>query len=142
MALQDAANDNDVTLKFDKDTTDYDGYINTYIDAVADWNGEANTKHLKEIGLNPAIKLKDGEYIPSVAEMYLIYTNRKAINAALRFVGGQEISGKWYLTSTEFSATGVWVLSLSGGGLYPWLAKASIKGRVRPVSAFKSIVNL
>ncbi|MCM1020854.1 MAG: hypothetical protein NC403_01455 [Muribaculaceae bacterium] len=142
VALHDADNGNDVTLTVNEDTTDYDGYIDTYIDAVADWNGKTNTEHLKEIGLNPAIKLKDGEYIPSVAEMYLIYTNRKAINAALRFVGGQEIPGKWYLTSTEGSATDAWHLHLSNGNLGSWRTKASSKGRVRPVSAFKSIVNL
>lgn len=136
LALHDAANGDDVTLTTDEDTTDYDGYIDTYIDAVADWNGKTNTERLKEIGLNPAINLKAGEYIPSVAEMYLIYTNRKAINAALRFVGGQEIPGKWYLTSTEYSATYAWHLYLSYGYLNTWFTKASFKGRVRPVSAF------
>lgn len=136
VALRDAANGEDVALTTRKDTTDYDGYIDTLIDAVADWNGEANTAHLKEIGLNPAIKLKEGEHIPSVAEMYLIYTNRKAINAALRFVGGEEIKGLWYLTSTEFSATNAWFLHLSDGLLSTWATKASDKGRVRPVSAF------
>lgn len=133
----DAADGEDVTLTANKDTTDYDGYIDTCIDAVADWNGKANTDHLREIGLNPAIKLKDGEYIPSVAELYLIYTHRKEINAALRFVGGDEIPGEWYWSSTETSATRAWYLTLSDGYLY-WGAKASRKGRVRPVSAFIS----
>lgn len=137
IALRDAANGEDVALTTCEDTTNYyDGYIDNYIDAVADWNGEANTAHLKEIGLNPAIELKEGEHIPSVAEMYLIYTNRKAINAALRFVGGEEIKGLWYLTSTEYSATDAWLLYLSSGRLYYWNPKASDKGRVRPVSAF------
>lgn len=136
MALRDAANGGDVTLTTREDTTDYDGYINTPIDAVADWNGEANTAHLKEIGLNPAIELKEGEHIPSVAEMYLIYTNRKSINAALRFVGSEEIKGLWYLTSTEYSATIAWHLSLDNGGLNYGATKARGKGIVRPVSAF------
>lgn len=136
VALTDAADGEDVTLTANKDTTDYDGYIDTCIDAVADWNGKANTDHLREIGLNPAIKLKDGEYIPSVAELYLIYTHSKEINAALRFVGGDEIPGEWYLTSTEGSATYAWGLYLSSGNLYCWNAKTSGMGRVRPVSAF------
>ena len=136
VALKDAASGKDVTLTVSEDTTDYDGYIDTFIDAVADWNGKANTDHLREIGLNPAINLKDGEYIPSVGEMYLIYTHRREINAALRHVGGTEIPGIWYLTSTETSATNAWFLHLSDGTLYYWSAKASNKGRVRPVSAF------
>lgn len=136
VALKDAASGKNVTLTVSEDTTDYDGYIDTFIDAVADWNGEANTAHLREIGLNPAIALKDGEYIPSVGEMYLIYTHRREINAALRHVGGTEIPGIWYLTSTEFSAPDAWYLSLGGGDLGTWGTKASRKGRVRPVSAF------
>lgn len=135
VALTDAAGGKDITLTANTDTTDYDGYIPEYIDAVADWSGKANTDHLREIGLNPAINLKDGEYIPSVGEMYLIYTHRKEINAALRHVGGQEIPGEWYWSSTEYSATDAWGLYLSTGYLGTSL-KASGKGRVRPVSAF------
>lgn len=135
VALTDAADGDDVTLTAHEDNTDYDGYIDTRIDAVANWNGKANTDHLREIGLNPAIQLKDGEYIPSVGEMYLIYTHRKEINAALRHVGGMEIANEWYLTSTELSAAGAWYLRLSDGNL-GWDTKASYKGRVRPVSAF------
>lgn len=136
VALKDVADGDDVTLTIDEDTTDYDGYIPEYIDAVADWNGAANTAHLREIGLNPAIALNDGEYIPSVGEMYLIYTHRRELNAALRHVGGMELPGEWYLTSTERSAAYAWGLSLSDGTLGYWLTKAGGKGRVRPVSAF------
>lgn len=137
LALTDAAGGKDIILTANEDTADYDGYIPEYIDAVADWNGKANTAHLREIGLNPAINLKDGEYIPSVGEMYLIYTHRKEINAALRHVGDQEIPGcKWYWTSTEYCATYAWRLNLSYGFLDSWNAKASYELRVRPVSAF------
>ena len=136
VALTDAADGDDVTLTAHEDNTDYDGYIDTRIDAVADWNGKANTDHLREIGLNPAIQLKDGEYIPSVGEMYLIYTHRKEINAALRHVGGEEIEPLWYWSSTENSATNAWFLNLSDGCLSSWNTKASSKNGVRPVSAF------
>ena len=139
VALTDAANGKDVTLTTKEDTTDYDGYIPKFIDAVADWNGEANTAHLRKIGLNPAIALKEGEYIPSVGEMYLIYTHRREINAALRHAGGKEIPGIWYWTSTEDSAASAWRLALSDSTLDAWNAKASYKGRVRPVSAFNFI---
>ena len=132
IALQDVSED-EITLTTGKD----DGkghYIDNYLDAVQDWNGQQNTEHLQAVGLNPAIQLKDGEYIPTLAELYLICLNRKAINAAMRFVGGQELAG-WYWSSTESSATGAWYLDLSNGraGI---IAKAAITGRVRPVSAF------
>ena len=109
-------------------------YINSYIDAVQDWQGKKNTEHLQAAGLNPAIQLKDGEYIPTLAELYLICLNRKAINAAMRFIGGQELAG-WYWSSTEYSATNAWTLYLNLG-IAGGHTKASYTGRVRPVSAF------
>lgn len=109
-------------------------YIDSYIDAVQDWQGKKNTEHLQAAGLNPAIQLKDGEYIPTLAELYLICLNRKAINAAMRFVGGQELAG-WYWSSTEYSATGAWYLYLRNGGAGS-SSKATSQFRVRPVSAF------
>ena len=132
IALQDVSED-EITLTSKKD----DGkgrYIDNYLYAVQDWNGRQNTEHLQAVGLNPAIQLKNGEYIPTLAELYLICLNRKAINAAMRFVGGQELAG-WYWSSTEFSATTAWFLYLNGG-LAGNGAKATFTGRVRPVSAF------
>ena len=132
ISLRDVSED-EITLTSKKD----DGkghYIDRYIDAVQDWQGKKNTEHLQAVGLNPAIQLKDGEYIPTLAELYLICLNRKAINAAMRFVGGQELKG-WYWSSTEFSATSAWFLYLSCGYANS-TTKAAGTGRVRPVSAF------
>ena len=133
IALQDVSED-EITLTSKKD----DGkgrYIDNYLDAAQDWNGRQNTEHLQAVGLNPAIQLKDGEYIPTLAELYLICLNRKAINAAMRFVGGQDLKG-WYWSSTEYSATTAWCLSLNDGIAGSWGTKATNTGRVRPVSAF------
>ena len=132
ISLRDVSED-EITLTSKKD----DGkgrYINSYIDAVQDWQGKKNTEHLQAVGLNPAIQLKDGEYIPTLAELYLICLNRKAINAAMLFVGGQELAG-WYWSSTESSATNAWGLGL-GDGTAGSGTKASYTIRVRPVSAF------
>ena len=121
IALQDVSED-EITLTSKKD----DGkgrYIDNYLYAVQDWNGRQNTEHLQAVGLNPAIQLKNGEYIPTLAELYLICLNRKAINAAMRFVGGQELAG-WYWSSTESSATLAWTLYLNNGHAYN-LAKAT-----------------
>ena len=137
VALHDAADGEEITLTSDKDTTKYDGYKDNYLDAVADWNGKANTEHLKAIGLNKEIELADGEYIPSLGEMYLIYLNRKALNQALELIGSDPIKDDWYWTSTEYSAANAWSLYLDYG-LVNYLTKASYTFRVRPVSAFIS----
>ena len=133
ISLHDVSED-EITLTVKESKKDHGGYKDSYMDAVQDWDGKGNTERLKQIGLNPAIQLKDGEYIPTLAELYLICLNRKAINAAMRFVGGQELAG-WYWSSTESSATYAWYLYLYSG--YASIGtKAAYTYRVRPVSAF------
>ena len=133
IALRDVSED-EITLTVKESKKDHGGYKDSYMDAVQDWDGKGNTDRLKQIGLNPAIQLKDGEYIPTLAELYLICLNRKAINAAMRFVGGQELAG-WYWSSTEYSAAGAWHLYLTNGSA-SYTTKATGTYRVRPVSAF------
>ena len=134
VALHDQANSDDITLTAKKDETEYNGYIDTYLDAVANWTGKANTEHIKQIGLNKEISLAENEYIPSLGEMLFVFLNRKAINEALEAVGGTPIDGVWYWTSTEYSATNAWHLHLNDGGVGNY-AKASGTYRVRAVSA-------
>ena len=136
VALTDMAGGNDVTLTDSDDKTgDSQYYIEDYEEAVQDYDGETNTQHLRKIGLNPQIKLKDGEYIPSLGELYIICLNQYAINEALKFVGGQPLAKDWYWSSTEYSATNAWHLRLNYGGAYGY-TKAASQGRVRAVSAF------
>ena len=105
-----------------------------YMDAVQDWDGKGNTEWLKKIGLNPAILLKDGEYIPTLAELYLICLNQKVINEAIDFVGGQKLK-VWYWSSTEQSTTYTWGLHLYTGTAY-YYNKATYNGGVRLVKQF------
>ena len=138
IALHDEANGEGITLTTKSNSNlkaDQDYYIDKYDDAVADMDGARNTNHLRSI-LNPKIKLADDWYIPSLGELYRIFINKKAINAALEFAKGDKLQDRWYWTSTEFSATGAWYLSLGDGLTRDWYAKASDTIRVRAVSAF------
>lgn len=138
IALHDEANGDGITLttKSNSDLkADQDYYIDNYDDAVADMDGARNTNHLRNI-LNPKIKLADEWYIPSLGELYRIFINKKAINAALEFAKGDKLQDRWYWTSTESSATSAWHLYLSGGNTGGWGTKASGTYRVRAVSAF------
>ena len=138
IALHDEANGDDITLttKSNSDLkADKDYYIDNYDDAVADMDGARNTNHLRNI-LNPKIKLADEWYIPSLGELYRIFINKKAINAALEFAKGKRLRDRWYWTSSEGSATGAWLLCLYDGGTITWGTKASSTIRVRAVSAF------
>ena len=138
IALHDEANGDGITLTTKEngnEENDQAYYTDKYDDAVADMDGARNTNHLRNI-LNPQIKLADDWYIPSLGELYRIFINKKAINAALEFVKGERLQDRWYWTSTEASAPGAWFLPLYDGITYYWLAKASDAGRVRAVSAF------
>lgn len=138
IALHDEANGDGITLttKSNSDLkADQDYYIDKYDDAVADMDGARNTNHLRNI-LNPQIKLADDWYIPSLGELYRIFINKKAINAALEFAKGDKLQDRWYWTSTETSAANAWDLRLGDGYTFGWGTKASGTFRVRAVSAF------
>lgn len=108
-------------------------FITKYHDAVADWNGKENTDDIRGI-LNDDILLADGEYIPSLGELYFILLHIRDINAALEAIGGKPLCG-WYWASTQYSATSAWILNLDYGNANS-LTKATYQGRVRAVSAF------
>ena len=137
IALRDEANGDGITITTKNNSdlkADQDYYIDKYDDAVADMDGARNTNHLRSI-LNQKIKLADDWYIPSLGELYRIFINKKAINAALEFAKGDKLQDRWYWTSTEGSAATAWLLNLSDG-TSDWYTKASDADRVRAVSAF------
>lgn len=132
------SDEKDLTLTTAKSPADYDkaAYKDTYEDAGADWDGQANTDRLALAGiLNPKIaqQLKKGQYVPAMGQLLFVHLFRKQINQALREVGGEEIGGRWYWTSTEYSAAIAWYLSLNNGSMTS-STKASFRGRVRAVS--------
>lgn len=119
-------------------------FIKNYHDAVADWNGKANTEDIRDI-LAVEAPVPDDWHIPSLGEMYFILVHLKEINAALEAIGQEPLHDYWYWTSTQFSATSAWGLNLGDGGADGWSTKASFQFRVRPVSAFLTdplVVNL
>lgn len=107
-------------------------FITDYHQAAEDMDGKAATDDIRDI-LNMGIA--DDEYIPSLGELYFILAHFTQINAALEAVGGEPLRNDWYWSSTQYSATYAWYLSLTNGyaGYY---TKATYQNRVRPVSAF------
>ena len=119
-----------LTVQIDRNSSA--DYILKNEDAVADWDGKVNTEHIKSIGTD--IQLKDDEWIPSVAELYLIYLNKRSINVAIKLSGGTPIAGVDYWSSTEYSAAGAWYLNLNDGEI-DWSSKEGT-APVRAVAAF------
>lgn len=138
IALHDEANGDEIALttkeKSYYEEKDRAYYTGNYDDAVAGMGGARNTNHLRNI-LNPQIKLADDWYIPSLGELYRIFINKKAINAALKFAGGDKLRGRRYWTSTECNTIYAWYLHLCDG-MSNWYTRDSDISRVRAVSAF------
>lgn len=90
------------TLTIKENDDDYNDYVYEYDDAVADWNGKLNTKHIRQTGTD--IELADDEWIPSIAELYLIYLNKRSINSAIELSSGVRLGSGFYICAiAEFS---------------------------------------
>ena len=75
-------------------------------------------------------------WLPSLGELMMIYANMRKINYALSLINGAtQLVEAWYWSSTEYSATFAWGLSLYGNA-NRYNPKAADQYRVRPVSAF------
>lgn len=117
IALHDAANGEEIALTKDEESGTTAFYRPDFYDAITDWDGEANTKDYGD-SLNPEIGLKEGQYIPSLAQLHLILLNIKEVNKALEAVGGSPMRKEWYWSSAESSAYYSWSVSFSSGGSY------------------------
>lgn len=119
VALHDAAGGKDVALiDDDKECPETPAaYKKSFKDAIADWDGEGNTKRLRPY-LNPKIELKDNEYIPSVGQMHLILTFINEINKSLVLAGGDELQAGYHWSSTEFSSYFAWYVCFGSGGTF------------------------
>ena len=121
---------------FNRDSIrDYDGYIKYELDALMDWNGEDNTKHI--LIQNPALKdkLKDGEYIPALGQLAFIWYHRNQVNEALKFIGCNPLSQSYTWSSTECNAYNAWGVSFYDGYTNSYYSKYNAYV-VRAVAAF------
>lgn len=74
-------------------------------------------------------------WLPSLAELALIYANMDKINYALSLVGGTQLSYTNYWSSTEYSNIYAWNINFNIGH-FDGVRKISCNYRVRPVTAF------
>ena len=76
-------------------------------------------------------------WLPSIAELLTIWKHKYAINLCLSVISGaSQLSESWYWSSTEYSATCAWRLTLHDGSLNLWGTKVSDSFYVRAVAAF------
>lgn len=133
VALHDAADGKDISLA-NGECGSAPFFHNNFIDAISDWNGEGNTKDYGD-ALNPEIGLKDGQYIPSLGQLYFILLNIKAVNTALEAVGGTPLQKDWYWSSTEISTYYSWYMFFYDG--YAYYYNKYFSYVVRPSVAYR-----
>lgn len=114
------------------DEDEFDGYIDNSNDAVADYAGKDKTERFRKSGMLD-FELKDEEWLPSIGEIYLIFINKKRINEALAYVGGDKLKCLHW-SVTEGSATYAWLLNFSSGLLTNYFKNNTHS--VRAVCAF------
>lgn len=119
VTLNDAVEGNKVALCVDNEYFDKIKVINhsEFYDVISDWNGIENTNKLRN-NLNPDINLSKDEYIPSMAQLFLIMLNIKDINKALEEAGGTPIKEEWYWSSTDDTEVNGYIVSFEGGGAF------------------------
>ena len=117
VTLNDAAGGKAVSLcGYNKSSDKITVPHNDEYDVISDWNGTENTNKLRN-ELNPDINLNKNEYIPSMAQLFLILLNIKNINRALNEAGGKLIEKDWYWSSTDDNDEDyMWELNFNGGG--------------------------
>lgn len=116
VALHDVAGGNEIALyNEDKIPSGSEQFFRkTFLKAMSDWNGEANTNNMRS-ALNPDLNLDEDEYIPSVAQLHLILLNINEINKALEEAGGEQMKASWYWSSTEHGSEHEWSISFYDG---------------------------
>lgn len=116
VTLNEAAEGFKVALCVDNEYFDKIKVVNhsEFYDVISDWNGIENTNKLRN-NLNPDINLSKDEYIPSIAQLFLIMLNIKDINKALEEAGGTPIKEGWYWSSTDDAEITGWIVSFEGG---------------------------
>ena len=117
VALHDAAEGEEIALATDTPCGSEPFFRPDFFDAITDWDGEGNTKDYGD-RLNPAIGLKEWEYVPSLAQLHLVLLNVKEVNKALEAVGGSPMREVWYWSSTERHASNSWTVNFGSGCSY------------------------
>lgn len=112
---------------------------------VTAYDGNSNTYAMYDSGTSPAAQAVfdmwqygQSAYIPSVAEMHLLYAVKGSVNEFIRKCGGDVIPDEpdecWYWTSTEvkdMESSKAWLFSLASGALQETPKEQSHK--IRPI---------
>ena len=76
-------------------------------DALMEWDFVKHTKHIQEIGTD--IPLEEGEYLPTLACLMVMFHYQEQLNEALEFVGGKQIDfGSYIWSCVRYNSYRAW----------------------------------
>lgn len=122
-------------LSKDGEATEREDFYKTECEAIYDFDSTGNTERLLHDNPELADYLNEGEAIPALGVVVIIYLLRKSINGALAYVCGQPLGDKDYWSSTESSEDSAWVVGFSCGYVGNLYVKC-YGSAVRAVAAF------
>lgn len=102
------------------------------LSALDDLDMERNTKTLRDAELG--FELKDGEYIPTLGQLRIMFKLEYVVDIALAFLGGEPFTGHNYWSSTARSINENYTVNFSDGDV-SW-AERCLSYMVRPVMKF------
>lgn len=120
-------------LPEDKEATKREDFYKTECEAIYDFNSAGNTERLLHDNPKLADYLNEGEMIPALGVVVIMYLLRKSISGALAYVGGQPLAEKAYWSSTECNETGAWSVNFANG--IAWIYNKSYGNALRAVAA-------
>lgn len=98
-----------------EEATKREDFYKTECESIYDFDSAGNTERLLRDNPKLANYLNDGEAIPAMGVVVIMYLLRISINSALAYVGGQPLGDKGYWSSTEYSEFGAWFVHFSNG---------------------------
>ena len=121
-------------LPEDKEATKREDFYKTECEAIYDFDSAGNTERLLHDNPKLADYLNEGEMIPALGVVVIMYLLRKSISGALAYVGGQPLGDKAYWSSTEFLEHNAWIVGFANG--YTWNYYKYYGIALRAVAAF------
>lgn len=121
-------------LPEDKEATKRENFYKTECEAIYDFDSAGNTERLLHDNPKLADYLNEGEVIPALGVVVIMYLLRKSINGALAYVGGQPLGEKDCWSSTEYSEYNAWIVNFANGST--WYYNKYIGNALRAVAAF------
>ncbi len=131
-----SGSEKDLILLADKKKTSIKQY-SSVDEALTDNSGINNTEELIKADSEAAKFCKEtgtSWYIPTLAEMNLMFTYKKEIDSAITIAGGEPLYYGWHWTSTRYSDGSYWIFYWVNGNRN--IDSQIDFDRVRPVSAF------